>query len=227
MAKKTAKYVVAGFLTLLLVGFLILTFSLDYLVKTNIEEIGTELTRTGVSVSSVSISPFTGKGSISGFSVANPDDFETGEALRIEQFDIEIDLQSILSNTIVVKDISITQPRLTVEQRLPANNLKTLMNNIESATTDSDSQTNMIIERIIIEDGSIYLRTDVGGEQERTIKLPAIELTDVGKGEQSVKQTVLALAEPVVEEALKAALKGGLEQLKENARDTLKDLFDN
>ncbi len=225
--RKTIKYSLIGFLTLLLIGFLILTFSLDYIVKSNIEEIGSEMTQTSVTVSGVSISLFSGEGTISGFRVANPEEFETEEAMSIDQFDIEIEVRSIFSNTIVVNDIIITQPQLSVEQQLPANNLKILMDNIQSSIPEGETEINLIVEHLVIEDGTVYLRTDVGGTEERTIKLPRIEETDIGTEQYSVQQTIRELAEPVVERALRAALEGGLDQLQDKARDAIKDLFDN
>lgn len=225
--RKTLKYSVIGLLSLLIIGFLVLTFSLDYIVKSNIEEIGSEMTQTPVTVSGVSISLFSGEGTISGFRVANPEKFETEEAMSIDQFDIEIDIMSIFSNTIVVKDILITQPQLSVEQQMPSNNLKILMENIQRSIPEGETDTNLIIEHLVIEDGSVYLRTDVGGKEERTIKLPRIEETDIGTEQYSVQQTIRELAEPVVERALRAALEGGFDQLKDKARDAIKDLFDN
>lgn len=225
--RKSLKYSLIGFLVLLLVGFLILTFSLDHIVKSNIEDIGSEMTQTPVTVSDVSISLFSGKGSISGFSVANPEEFETEKALSIDQFDIEIDVWSVFSSNVVIHDIRITQPQLSVEQQMPSNNLKMLMDNIQNSIPEGESETHMIIEHLVIEDGSVYLRTDVGGTEERTIKLPRIEETDIGAEHYSVQQTIREIAEPLVERALRAALEGGLDQLEDKARDAIKDLFDN
>lgn len=226
MARKALKYSLLGLLSILVIGFIVLTLSLDGLVKSNIEEIGSEMTGTAVTVSEVSISPFTGSGIIRGFNVSNPDGFETEDALSIERFDIEIDVWSLFSDNIVIREIIVTAPHLTVEQQIPANNLKTIMDNIQQAIPEGETETNLVISHLVVDEGIVHLRTDVGGTEERTIELPRIEQRDLGTEHHSIRQTVREIAEPVVEQALRAALKGGLDQLQDKARDALRDLFD-
>ena len=69
--------------TLLVILFLGITFSLDRIVKTGIESLGSEMTGTPVKVESVSISPISGEGTISGFTIDNPEDFEGESMMRI------------------------------------------------------------------------------------------------------------------------------------------------
>lgn len=224
---KGAKYSLFGLFGIFLIGFLILTFSLDYVVKSGIESTGTELTQTGVTVDGVSISPFSGTGTIEGLKVKNPEGFKSEYAIVIESFDISIDLGSILSDTIIINEIVIGEPALSVIQKVPENNLKMLMNNMKNATaSESSSSTVMIIERLLVKNGQVTLTPNVGGKRTATVKMGDIELQGVGRaGSSSTRQVVQEVASKIINEALKSALSGQLEGLKDKAKDAVKDIF--
>jgi hypothetical protein len=225
---KSVKYSLAGIAGIILVGFLVLTFSLDFLVKSGIESTGTEMTGTGVTVEKVSISPFSGTGTIEGLKVKNPEGFDSEYAIVMQEFDISIDAWSVLSDTIIVNSIVISEPALSVIQKVPENNLKMLMNNMEKSTAEESSTTAMIIETLLIENGQVTVTPNIGGERSATVKMEKIELQNVGKeGSSSTKQVVKQVSSKIINEALKSALGGQLEGLQEKAKDAVKDIFNN
>ena len=142
---KTIKFGLGGILAILLIGFLVLTMSVDSIVKNGIETVGSEMTGTAVTVERVSISPFSGTGTISGFRVENPEGFEQDYALEIEDFSIELNILSLFSDAIVVRNIEISSPSIYVEQKMPENNLRTIMNNIESTSSGEASEKALVI----------------------------------------------------------------------------------
>lgn len=218
------KYGIIGLIVLLFVGFTVLTLYLDSMVKSGVENIGSEMTGTQVTVDNVSISLFTGQGTISGFRVANPEGYQTENALSVDDFSITIDISTLLSDVIVVNDVRISGPAVYVEQKLPDNNLQTILSNInESISTGTSSDTGLIIEHFLLENGSAELYTEVGGERSARVDISAIELNDLGSGggQQAVEQVVKEIADRLIEQALEAAMESGGEQL----RDTIEDFF--
>lgn len=220
---KVLKYSLIVILGVIIVGFIILTLFLDSIVKSNIEDIGTEMTGTGVTVESASISPFSGQGTISGFRVANPEGYAQDYAVSLDEFSIELDVWTLFSDEIIVRDITILEPFIYVEQQLPENNIQTILQHVNSMDSFEASDSEMIIEHFLLENGTVDLYTEVGGERSARVEIETIELHDLGRGggEEAVEDIIQRIAEEVGERALRAAAESGGEQL----RDAIRDLF--
>lgn len=224
---KGFKYSIIGAAVIVVLGFLLLTLSLDYLVKTAIEDTGTEMTQTGVTVESVSISLFSGEGSIEGLRVKNPEGFENEYAVVMQRFDIGLDVGSLLTDTLIINEILITGPDLSVIQKVPENNLRMLMKNINASVgEESSSSGGMIIERLLVQNGQVTVIPNIGGTGSATITMGTIELENVGRqGSSSVKQVIEQVSSRILNEAIQAAVSGQLEGLKDRAKDAVKDIF--
>ncbi|MEX0684762.1 MAG: AsmA family protein [Balneolales bacterium] len=221
---KAIKYALIILIVLLIAGFFILTFMLDSIVKSNMEQIGSEMTGTPVTIDNVSISPFTGQGTITGFRVANPEGYSTEHAVEVDDFFIQLDVYSLWSDLIVVEEVIITSPSVYVEQKLPENNLRTILNNInEALSTGTSMEADVVIDHFLMEDGSADLYTEIGGERSARVEMSNIELHDLGRGggQQAIEEIVKEIAERVIEQALQAAGRSGTEQL----RDAFEDIF--
>lgn len=217
--------IIAGSIAaIFLILFLVVMFSINSIVKSGIEEIGTEMTGTAVTVGSVSISPFSGKGTISGFRVANPDGYQQDYAFQVENFSIEVKPLSIFSNEVVVREIIITSPQIYVEQKLPGNNINTILQHVRNITAGETTDKKMVIDHFLMTDGSVDLYTEVGGERSERVEISSVELHDIGRGggQQALEEVIKEIAEDIAEEALKGAVRSGGEQI----RDAIRDLFD-
>lgn len=215
-------YVLIGLLTFLVIGFLILTYSIDSIVKSNIENAGTEMTGTRVTVDNVSISPFSGEGTISGFRIENPEGFSTDHAFVADDFYIKMDVFTLFSDVIEVNEIRLTGPAIYVEQKLTGNNLRTILNNLdEAAESETGTHGELAIGYFLMENGSADLYTEIGGERSARVEVSVIELHDLG-GDQVAEQVLREIAGRIVEQALQAAARSGAEQL----RDAIRDIFD-
>ncbi|MEX0646635.1 MAG: hypothetical protein WEA56_06155 [Balneolaceae bacterium] len=218
------KYFFIALIILIAAGFAILTLYIDSIVKSGMEDIGTEMTGTRVTVESVSISPFSGEGTVTGFRVANPDGYQTEHALSVDDFAISVDVTTLFSDVIVVNDIRVAGPAVYVEQKLPENNLQTILSNInEAVSTGTSTDVELVIDHFLLENGSADLYTEVGGERSASVEISAIELNDLGRGgeRQAVEDVVQEIARRVIEEALQAAVQSGGQQL----RDAIEDIF--
>lgn len=221
---KIIKYGIAGFFLLILAGFLILTLTIDSIVKSNIESIGTEMAGTAVTVDNVSISPFSGEGTIRGFRIANPEGYQTDYAIQVDDFQIQLDIFTIWSDVILIREIRITNPSLYVEQQLPGNNLRTLLGHFnEVAGSEPGSFGEIEIDYFLLQGGSVDLYTEIGGERSARVEMADIEIRDLGRGggERYTEEVIQEIVERVVQQALQAATRSGAEQL----RDTIEGLF--
>lgn len=227
MTKKII-YVFAGLVLLAVAGALVLTLTIDGIVRSNMEQIGSEMTETQVTVDGVSLSLLSGEGTITGFRVGNPDGYFTEHALAVNDLYIKLDVRSLLTDEIVVEQIRVTAPVIFVEQKLTGNNLRTILNSInkKAAKTEAPEETTdtrLVIVHFLLTDGSVNLYTEIGGEQDARVSMATVELHDLGRGDSSpvAEQVIRQIAEKIIEQALKDAARSGLGQM----RDTIEGLF--
>lgn len=224
---KSAKYILTGLATLLIAAFVVLTLSLDYLVTSGIETTGTEMTGTTVTVESVSLSPFSGQGTIERLRVQNPEGFDSEYAIVIQNFEIAVDVRSLLSDTVIVEEIRIAGPSISVIQKVPENNLRMLLKNMESdAASESDSSMPaLVIRKLVVSEGSVTVTPNIGAQPSATVSMNRIEMQNLGTDSDSAKEVIRQVASRVIGEALQSALSGQLDELKNKAKDAMKDIF--
>lgn len=213
--------IVGGILGVIIIGFLILIFSLDGIVKSNIRQTGSNLLQTPVDVDDVSISIFNGSGTIDGITIKNPDGFDDPNAMSFKEISLTLDLSTIFSDTVVVKDLTIRQPEFYMEQKTKGNNLKILMDHLSSSSSGGSGS--LIVDHFLVNDGSVKLSTDIGGKRSAEARFSQIELKGVGReGSNTTKQTVQQILEPVLKRAIAKAVSDGL---LDKAKEKLQDLL--
>jgi hypothetical protein len=108
--------------------------SLDSIIEAAIEKYGSQYTGTEVRVDGVNLDLTSGKGAITGFSVANPAGFETATAIEVGTIAISVDIGSVTEDPIVIKEILIEKPKVTYEIGPDGNNIDAIAKNVGSAT---------------------------------------------------------------------------------------------
>ncbi len=180
---------VASFFVLTLI---IIFFFLGFVVKTGIETVGPTITKTPITVGSVRLSPLTGSGVIKNLVVGNPENFNTDFLFRLGEVSFDVELSSLFSDTIVVKDITIRKPEIFYEQGLTSgSNLSILLNNLssdaapaekEKAPGEEDGEGKKLqIDHFLLADGMVHLSAVFLQEGSLSVKLPSVELHDIGK----------------------------------------------
>ena len=211
--------------TLLVLLFLGVTFTLDRIVKTGIESLGSEMTGTPVKLESVNISPISGEGTISGFTIANPEDFEGESMMRIGELSISLDVMSLLSDEILIHEIILIDPAFYVEQTVAGNNVLQILDNIDATAESETSETSMIIERFYLENAGIYVGATFGEDVEASYVIESLELRNIGGENENTDtiQTIAYLADRVADEVLSEAVKNGFNRV----RDAIRGIFGN
>lgn len=220
---KSIKYTILGLLLLIGAGFLTLTLTIDSIVSSSIEEIGSEMTGTAVTVDNISISPFSGSGTISGFRVANPDGYSQDYAFEIEEFSISLEPFSLFSDEVIVNDITMSGATVFVEQKLPENNIREIMDHLNSVSEGETTDSRLIIEHFLLESGTTQVYTEVGGERSASVEIPRIELDDLGRESQldTAEAVIKQIAEEVAGKSLQSVVESGVGDI----RDALRGLF--
>lgn len=203
------------------IGALALSFSIDGIVKSNIESTTSEMLDTSVDVDNVAISILDGSGTIDGFTIHNPEGFTDKPAVKLQQIKMQLDLYSLLSDTVVVKEIHIQKPELFFEQKGVSNNLNALTDKLGG---DTSSEVNLVVDRLLVENGSVTLTADIGKEEKTLVaEFSQIEIEGIGRdGNNTMEQAMQQMLEPILQKAVQQAIKEGL---LDAAKEKLKDLI--
>jgi uncharacterized protein involved in outer membrane biogenesis len=209
-----------GIIVIGVIGALILSLSIDKVVKSSLESTTSKVLNTSVEVDDVSISLLNGTGTIKGFTIHNPEGFSDKPAAKLQEISIKMKVTSLLSDTVFVEEIRVQKPELYFEQKTAGNNFDALTSNMGGS---SSSDTNLIVDYLLVEDGQVTLATDIGGEQSVKAEFSEIEMEGIGRsGNNTMEQTIEQILKPVLEKALQEAANQGL---MDRAKDALQDML--
>ncbi len=198
---KIAGITLISLAVLIVVGVIFIYSSLDSIVKAAVESVASDMTQTEVTLDNVSISPTTGEGSLSGFTMSNPEGFKSDDAFKFENISIKVDPTSIANDVVVINEIRITAPHITYEVGPSKSNIDTINENAqtnssssESADNGSDSGPKFIVEHLYLNDGEISVAAAPLGDKTIDVALPNIHLKDIGKGDSGASPDVILQA---------------------------------
>jgi hypothetical protein len=133
--KKLLKIVFIGIPVLIIVVLVVIYFALNSIVEAGVEQVGPMVTKTDVSMESISISPFSGRGEITQFVLGNPEGFKSESAIKAKNIIIEVELKSLMSDVIIVNEMIVEYPEITYEASLiTGSNVSKILDNIDEFT---------------------------------------------------------------------------------------------
>lgn len=178
---------------LIIAVIVIIGLSLNSIIKKGVETIGSEAAGAPVRIRDVDISIFSGKGKIKGFFIGNPSGFQSESAMKLNAIQIALNVKSVFSDQMVIKEIFIDSPEITYEKGGSGDNINTILRNIEkfsgSTGTEKTKQKEQAEKKVVISDFSVkngkvnVSITALKGEK-ITLDLPDIHMKDIGKGGQ-------------------------------------------
>jgi hypothetical protein len=205
-----------------------LFFYLDSIVKSGIEVVGSSVLGTAVTVDSVSLSPLSGQGSISGLRVENPEGFESQYAFELDSVLVSIDVNSVFTDTVEIESIVVMQPIITYETKITSDNIRTLLANLDEGDvvasdpeSAEESEQQIIIREFQMVDSQLNF---VSALVSAPITLADIEIRDIGteSGTASAAAAVRVVLQELVASILSADLPG-LDELRESVEGRIQD----
>lgn len=216
--------------------------NLDDIVKDIVEKTGSEATQTQVTVDAVQIDLLTGRGQISGLTIANPPGFDSAYAFHLENVVLGLDIKSLTEPVIVISQVSVDGAKLIAEQKGTTTNLSLLKKNLEasankanSAASSGDDDSAASDLRLMMEHFSLTqtqgtIVTQKWGEQ--SLVLPDVKRNNIGnkaKGltaeqlSSELLQSIIAQVEKATQDYLaKLAQEELTKRLKEELKTKLK-----
>lgn len=198
------------------------------LISTGIQKgvvtLGPSITQTTVELDSVDLSLLSGKCTLKGLAIGNPEGYRDANLFYLGQIDIDLDLQSLTSDKIIINKIHILQPEISYEQELTSSNVKKLINNVNEFTKSEESSAKpaateepaqedaaskqVVIKDLVIDEGKIYASLLGAGLE---LPLMKIEMQNIGEGETSyaevlneVLMEVLNVIGPAIKDSTKS-----------------------
>jgi len=132
--------IIVGLIAIVAVIAYFLLGNLNGIIKGVIEDVGSEVTGTRVSVSGVELELTSGKGRITGLTIDNPPGYSSPYAFKLSDITVGVEPASITKPVIVISEVSINGASLIAEQKGQSTNLSELLANIENASKKTASE---------------------------------------------------------------------------------------
>jgi uncharacterized protein involved in outer membrane biogenesis len=209
---------IIGFSVLLIIivvagAFIYLSMNYSSIVKAGVEGYGPQFTQTSVSLDGVKASPFAGEVSLQEFEVGNPKGYKTTHAFKVGEVKVAVDLGTLTSNVIRIREIVIDSPDIIYELGGPAgSNLQTIQQNVAKAsgpTTGGQAQQTsgegrkVVIDNLYIRKPKVALSAGMLAGKRVDVPVPDIHLKDIGKDAKDGQGVTIADAtEKVMDELM-------------------------
>lgn len=221
---KTAIKIIVALVVLIVlavVGLLVLGVAqIDRIAKEAIERGGTYAMQVDTTVQAVDINIRGGTANMSGLNIANPSGFDTPHFLQMGESNASLDLGTINSDTLVMPSITLSGIDVILDKGGDPSNYNTILNSLkrfESKDTgggggdapSAEGGKKLIINSLKLQDINIRVANMPGvslAVGDVAVKIPEIELRDVGKEESMTTAEVINL---VVKTVLAAAVEAG------------------
>jgi hypothetical protein len=192
--------------------------NLDRLAEAAIEQYGSEALGVALRVDSVHLSPAQGTGRINGLTIANPPGFSTASAVRAGQIDIAFSVAALAKKPIVVREIVASEVQVTYEFAGDQSNLGALQKSAGAAKGGAApkkgaDEPSVVVEKLIIRDGIVYLRGGALGPPGLDVPLGTIRLNNVGKGGGGAGEIVAQVLPAIIGATVRAVATLDLERL--------------
>lgn len=200
-------------------GALALAVYLGPVVKKAVEVLGPQVAGVPVRLGSFTVSPLTGRMRLKGLVVGNPPGFKTPSALEVGEVRVSVRLRTLLSDTVVVKEVYIGGASATYETGPGGSNVAVIQRKVDSLagagagpekSKAGGAGKKLRIEEFRFTGGKVRLSAKLLGGNAIGLPMPEIRLKDIGGAKGTTPAKAAAeIAAAVATDISKAALSLG------------------
>ena len=206
----------------------------DRALKLGIETAATKALNVGVSVENVSLSILGGSVELEDLVINNPPGYQLEHLLEIGSAKVDVDIRSLMSDTVNIKSIMFDEVSLVIEQKdlIRTNNLQEVIKSIPSgkgedtATEESDKAPGKQLHIDVLEISNVNVKVKLlplpGRADTITLKLDPIKMTNLGKDS---KLDTAKLTGKVLAAIAAGVAKQGADILPEDVIGPIKSVF--
>ena len=227
---------------ILVAGVLILYSSMGAIITAAITTAGPEIIKANVKLDETVIDTSTGKASLHGLLIGNPEGFKTESAFKMDKIEVALNTDSITSDTVIINKIDIVAPEVTYELGGSGSNVSAIQDNVdafvkqyvgaseskEKTPAKEEGGTKMVIDHVYVKGGKVNVSATLLGGKSMTVPLPDIHLQDIGKKQNGatpgeVVQTIIGALNKAI---LKAVTPLNLDKVGDVAGKAVKGVGD-
>lgn len=204
------------------VGVVWLRGNLDSLVAQAIRDYGSAMTQARVEVAKVSIQSADGHGTLQNLFIGNPQGFKTAHALTAQRVELEVDIASLASDTIVLRKVTILAPDIVYEKNDVHTNFDALQKNITRylGLNPGKKEKKFIVEDFVLRGAKVQASAAFMNGKTMAVPLPDIHLHNLGQANGGATAAELAAE---ITAAIQARLTGAVrfDKLMQSAGNAL------
>jgi hypothetical protein len=193
--KKILKYATLALAAILFLALAGITLFGGAVIKRGVNTFGPAVMGVPVTLADASLRPFSGKARLTKLHVGNPEGFKTPALFTLGDVDIELNVRSLFSDTIIIHKIFINAPEITYERGLLSSNFGKLLKQLEGgdkgaetagkagapAKEDAGGGKKVIIEELVVRDPRLNVSVTAAGGHYIPVALGQVEIRDIGK----------------------------------------------
>ncbi len=197
MTRRLAR-LLAVLLVLVVTGVVLLIVNLNRIVTTSVEKGGALVLGVRTKLDDASVRLTSGTVGLDGLVLGSPAGFHAPEMLRLAHTRATVDLWSLRTDEVIVKEVVVDGLEVTFELLEGKTNWGVLMERLREEPTEQEQREvrkKLSIDRLVFKNGKVRV-TGVSLEEDVDVPLPNLELTNLstadGRG-KSVRQTLKAV----------------------------------
>jgi uncharacterized protein involved in outer membrane biogenesis len=239
---KMIKRILLVVVLLIVVGLVVLYFSLNGIVKRTIETQATSSLNVGTTLGAANLNLLGGDVSLKNLEISSPEGFSSPKIFTLGGVDVNTSISELRQTPLRVAEILIDQPKLVIEQKGMKTNVQALLDKMpkgDPAPTDTSGKQSeplkLIIGTLQLKDTQLVIKSDAL-DKEYSLNIPTVTVKDIGTAEGNkngvaVKEVVTLAMQGIMKEAansdklpepVKVILSGNLNDLAARAGDELK-----
>ena len=209
------KKVFIGIGAVLIVLIVVVVLFLGQVVKTAVETVGPQVAGVEMSLEKARVYLLLGDVKLKGLVIGNPEGFKTPSLMELDKLVIDLDMGSLFTDTIVIKQIHVDGPQISYERGLKTSNLGALQDNLASEEPKVKEEPEekevtqkkkapakkVVIEDFLFENGKVNVSVAIAGGKQITVPLAPIHLQNIGKNSGGASIT------EIINEVLGAVMK--------------------
>jgi len=219
---------------------------LDSIITKAINTYGPGITGTEIRIDDVRVSFLSGEATVKNFLLGNPKGYRSAHAAKVASISVDLEIGSLVQDTIVVKRIEVVQPDIIYEKRGGTDNFKTIARHAEQkakeagmAGRDTGKEKpgkRLLIREFVVKGGRVTLYTPDLPSGTSSAAIPDMHLRNVG-GDGAEPSAVFSrilsalydrLTMPIVADSLNRSLLEARKTAEQGTRtltDRIKEIF--
>lgn len=244
--KKTLLITVGVIAAALIAAVALVVTRLDSIITKAINTYGPGIAGTEIRIDGVRVSFLSGEATVKNFLLGNPKGYRSAHAAAVASISVDLDIGSLLQDTIVVKRIEVVEPDIIYEKRGGTDNFKTIARHAEQKAKEAGLAAGengrekpgkkLLIREFILKGGRVTLHTPDLPSGAASAAIPDMHLRNVGGNgaePSAVFSRILAalydrLTMPIVVDTLNRSLLDARRSAEKGTRsltDRIKGIF--